>query len=393
MIKFRFDVVSNVGVVRTNNEDMAYIFGAKIRDDERRSMVPVDSTTRFAAVIADGMGGYGGGEIASEMAVDSFDGFLLSLGENMEPLDVIIAAKQWVKDVNNQILTRGASNPELTNMGTTLTGIFTYNGESYLMNCGDSRVYRFRDGNLYQLSVDHSERERLQDYSLPSNLIYNALGIPNAFIDVTAMRSKWPMVDGDVYLVCSDGLSDMISDDDISEILENKGNAQSLVDAALAAGGRDNCTVILLQVSITDDEPEENLTANEKDGETQEMADRLSDVKDSIDTAGQESQENNKEPESEDVKLPPLPVVNDIPYMNLPDPSVSRSAEAVLPPAETPGATSIETREFYDEDGNRIILNEPPKFGSDGKLSRKTSLLQRFKNAVNAFRADPEEKK
>lgn len=366
MIKFRFDVVSNVGVVRTNNEDMAYVFGAKIRDDEMRSMVPVDNTTRFAAVIADGMGGYGGGEIASEMAVDSFDGFLLSLGENMEPLDVIMAAKQWAKDVNNQILTRGASNPELTNMGTTLTGIFTYNGESYLMNCGDSRVYRFRDGNLYQLSVDHSERERLQDYSLPSNLIYNALGIPNAFLDVTAMRSKWPMVDGDVYVVCSDGLSDMISDDEISAILENKGNAQSLVDAALAAGGRDNCTVILLQVSITDDEPEEPLAANEKEGEAQERAaDQLSEAKDSIDTAdtaGQVPPENNKEPEPEAVKLPPQPVVD-------------------------------ETCEFFDEDGHRIILNEPPKFGSDGEPGRKTSLLQRFKNAVNAFLADPEGKK
>ena len=248
-MKFRIDAVSNLGCVRQNNEDMAFVFDEKLRDDSLRLLLPVTSDARIATLVADGMGGYGGGEIASEMALESFDSFYTALPAGLDAMEVSVAVKEWAGAVNNDIRTRAASDPELENMGTTLTGIFTYGDDCFLINAGDSRVYRFRGDYLRQLTVDHSERERFNDPNLPSNLIYNALGVANAFVDVSSFNLSFPMVEGDVYVICSDGLSDMISDAEIEAILMAGGTAQTLVDAALAAGGRDNCTVVLLTIN------------------------------------------------------------------------------------------------------------------------------------------------
>lgn len=252
-MKIKYDAVSHVGAVRTNNEDMALVFGAFIRDDAQRSMVPMQKRPRFSALIADGMGGYGGGEVASEMTLQSFDEFLTSLPDGLGRDDVVAEAKQWFARNNAAVMARAATSAELANMGTTLTGIFTYGPFDFLINAGDSRVYRFRFDTLRQLSTDHSERERLGDPTVPSNLIYNAVGIPDAFLDVRCLNEEFPMVDGDTYIICSDGLCDMISDEKIEQLLAEGADARRLVDAAIEAGGRDNCTVIMLQVSIPDD--------------------------------------------------------------------------------------------------------------------------------------------
>lgn len=253
-MKIKYDVTSHVGRVRTNNEDMALVFGSLIRDDAQRSMVPMKSRPRFSALIADGMGGYGGGEIASEMTLQSFDGFLLGLPDSLDQEQLVMDVKNWFAANNSHVMSYAATSPGLTNMGTTLTGIFTYGPYDLMVNAGDSRVYRWRFDTLRQLSVDHSERQRCGgDPSIPSNLIYNAVGIPEAFVDVTVLNDEAPIVDGDVYVICSDGLCDMIGDSEIAEVLRRGGGSRELVDAALEAGGRDNCTVIVLQVSIPAD--------------------------------------------------------------------------------------------------------------------------------------------
>lgn len=255
-MKIRYDVVSDVGRVRTNNEDMALVFGAFLRDNAQRSMVPMARRPRFTALVADGMGGYGGGEIASEMTLRSFDEFIRSLPADMSPRELMQTVKDWFRINQEAVLARAASDPELAQMGTTLTGIFSYGADEYMLNAGDSRVYRWRYDTLRQLTRDHSERERTGDPDTPSNLIYNAVGVPGAFVDVTCLSAEMPVIDGDVYVICSDGLCDMISDDEISAILARGGSARNLVDAALAAGGADNCTVIVLTVSRPDDEEE-----------------------------------------------------------------------------------------------------------------------------------------
>lgn len=249
-MKIRYEVVSDVGHKRSNNEDMALVFGSFVRDSELSSMVPMARRPRFTALVADGMGGYGGGEIASEMTLHSFNTFIGALPPDLSPREVAQVTKEWFRVANDDVIARAATDPALTNMGCTLTGIFTYGQTDYMINAGDSRVYRWRYRALRQLSTDHSERERSGDSSVPSNLIYNAVGVSGAFVDVTNLTDEMPVIDGDVYIICSDGLCDMVTDEVIAKILDGGGTAADLVDAALDAGGDDNCTVIMLTVSI-----------------------------------------------------------------------------------------------------------------------------------------------
>ena len=149
------------------------------------------------------------------------------------------ACTQYYEDgrqINDAIMAESHGN----GMATTLTGLLLYFDQAYILNCGDSRTYRLRYDNFRQLTRDHSERNRLNDPSAPANLMYNCLGIPEAFIDITPAK----VVEGDQYIICSDGLSDYASE---AEMQTNIQSAQALVDAALAAGAPDNVTVITLK--------------------------------------------------------------------------------------------------------------------------------------------------
>lgn len=145
--------------------------------------------------------------------------------------------------------------PQYEGMGTTFIGMFSYEGRVYMMNIGDSRLYRYRSGILKQLSADHSMRELTGDESAPSNMIYNSLGAgTSAFADFIELTGQ--LLDEDLFLLCSDGLSDMFTDDQIEELLQYTPTAVHLIEAAKAAGGRDNISVVLLQVTEQTDEAE-----------------------------------------------------------------------------------------------------------------------------------------
>ena len=236
-MRLRFEIVSHAGLVRTQNEDMAYAGGQTVRDnsDAFEFDIPEDGM-EFGAVVCDGLGGREGGEKASELACSLFDTFVEALPAGLEPNDVIMRLKRWTQTANDAIMAESHGN----GMATTLTGLLLYFDQAYILNCGDSRTYRLRYDNFRQLTLDHSERNRLNDPSAPANLMYNCLGIPEAFIDITPAK----IVEGDQYIICSDGLSDVVSDADIQR---NISSAQALVDASLAAGAPDNVTVITLK--------------------------------------------------------------------------------------------------------------------------------------------------
>lgn len=257
-ISITLSSVSHVGCVRSNNEDMALVTGTFIRDNQYSGRFKLNNDSRFTAIVADGMGGYGGGEIASEMAVKSFDQYFSNLVSGLDELQLNKSLNDWFNAVQNLVISR-QSEPGLANMGCTFTGIFSYDGQFFMLNAGDSRVYRLRGEILKQLTIDHSERERLHDPSVPSNLIYNAIGVPNGFLDKFALDSEYPVRNGDIYIICSDGLSDMCDDQTIEQIANEHGvsAAQPLLDAALAAGGRDNCTIIVFEVKINEEEQEQ----------------------------------------------------------------------------------------------------------------------------------------
>ena len=245
-MKLRYDVVSHMGNVRTNNEDMALVFGEQIRDSSVSFTFNAPDNIRFTAIVSDGMGGYECGEIASSEATSSFEEFLNTLPSGLDNNDLILEVKKWVNQINARIL-------EMANgsgMGCTFCGIFIYEGQPFVINIGDSRIYRLRHDLCKVLTTDHSERNRTGDMSIPSNLIYNALGINGAFADISLTK----LVAGDRYIICSDGLNDMIDDTEIESLMRSEEpSARQFVERALAAGGRDNVTVVLLDILEEED--------------------------------------------------------------------------------------------------------------------------------------------
>ncbi|MCR5180867.1 MAG: protein phosphatase 2C domain-containing protein [Bacteroidaceae bacterium] len=256
-INLKCRLISDVGCVRANNEDMVLMNGELYRDQEAEQSYTLEGDARFTTLVADGMGGTNGGEFASELALQYFDQFLARVPEGLSDEDFHELIDRWAKQTHQGIVSRGIEQTEYSNMGTTLTGLFGYGGRIYLINIGDSRTYRFRGGVLKRLSRDHSMQEKYHDYSLPSNMIYNCLGggapVEEVFADLTDITDQ--VMSEDRFIICSDGLHDMIDDDTIerivdeslnSEEVERQDTVKELVEAAKKAGGKDNVSVLLV---------------------------------------------------------------------------------------------------------------------------------------------------
>lgn len=207
-------------------------------------------------VVADGMGGAQAGEVASRTAVDVFAGGLPDgAGSNEERL------AQLVADANARIHALSQTDEQRHGMGTTLTAAYVGEDDLAVAHVGDSRLYRLRDGALEQLTDDHSlvgELVRRGQISAEEaeghpqrSIITRALGPEH---EVAVDHHTWPVRDGDVFLLCSDGLSGMVPDARMAEILRASAPldaaAHALVAAANDAGGRDNITVVLFRVEV-----------------------------------------------------------------------------------------------------------------------------------------------
>ncbi len=204
-------------------------------------------------VVADGMGGAQAGEVASRMAVDAFEHELPDSGSPEERL------AERIREANRQIYDVSRSHKEHEGMGTTVTAAYVDDTDLAIAHVGDSRAYLFRDGELTRLTQDHSLVEELvrrgklteeQAAEHPQrSVITRALG-PEATVEVDTW--SYPVRDGDVLLLCSDGLTSMINQQQIAEILATSSDlAQAgdrLIRAANEAGGRDNITVILFRL-------------------------------------------------------------------------------------------------------------------------------------------------
>jgi PPM family protein phosphatase len=235
--------LSDVGRARQSNED-SYL--------ERSPLF----------VVADGMGGARAGEVASHIAVETAKS--AEVGESPEQ-DLAEVAKA----ANREIYRKAQEDAEHAGMGTTFTGALVTGREVAIGHVGDSRMYRFRDGELERLTHDHSLVEEFvrQGKLTPEeaevhpqrSIITRALG-PEP--DVQVDTFTYPGRDGDIYLMNSDGLTGMINEDQVAEILGEGGSldeiAQRLIDAANENGGRDNITVVLfrLEGEDEDDDPD-----------------------------------------------------------------------------------------------------------------------------------------
>ena len=154
---------------------------------------------------------------------------------------------EWLAAINFKINSRGKSIEKYKDMGTTLVAFVYYNDHYFWMNCGDSRLYRLRDNRLVQLTHDHSLRALTGDDSHP-NVITNCVGggCKHSFIDI--MEIPEGVLEGDRYLLCSDGLNDMLTDEKIEKLLLGGSTANGLCNAAILAGGIDNVSTCIIDM-------------------------------------------------------------------------------------------------------------------------------------------------
>lgn len=239
---------SRVGCVRSNNEDMVLAYDRLIRSDIYATEWMTENLDRFVVAIADGMGGHAAGEVASEDTLANLQFYINDLPRGLASGELEEMLVSWLQSINQIIASKGHEFPMMADMGTTLVGIVYYNRHYYWMNCGDSRLYRFRDGELKQLTTDHS-LNTLRGEKKHSNVIVNCIGAgcKDSYLDLFDITDD--VMPGDVYMLCSDGLNDMVPDEELTRLLAEGANANKLCEAAIIAGGFDNVSVAVLRVS------------------------------------------------------------------------------------------------------------------------------------------------
>ena len=247
MTLLRSGSATDTGLVRSVNQDLA-----------------VETSNLFA--VADGMGGHAGGEVASRLAVDA-------LGAAFGRKPTGFGLSEAVTEANAVVWSHSQDNPDLRGMGTTLTAVALVNEDGRdvlaLVNVGDSRSYRFHDGEISQITTDHSlAEEMVRTGELTEaeaavhphrHILTRALGVA---ADVAVDLWRIQPVRGDRYLLCSDGLTNELSVDQIAEVLSSVSEPQRaadlLVHAARTHGGSDNITVVVVDVVVGEEDEDQS---------------------------------------------------------------------------------------------------------------------------------------
>lgn len=258
-LPYQFAAATDIGCVRKNNEDNC---GALVSE-----------THDILLFVADGMGGHNSGEVASAIAAQTMEQVLPRinrlLGQSAEggadfDDEISTIMEDSVQQANDSIIERGSDDEACHNMGTTLTSMLILNGKAYFAHVGDSRAYLVRKGRLRQLTNDHSfvaEQVRLglltpeqAERSPQKNVLTRALGVTD-IVRVDLFREQ--LCDGDILLLCSDGLTNPVPDDEILRIVSEGGNpadiCANLIAAAHQGGAPDNVSVVvyhLLSLSL-----------------------------------------------------------------------------------------------------------------------------------------------
>jgi serine/threonine protein phosphatase PrpC len=246
--RVKFVARSEIGHARENNEDK---FDFYEPDEE-----PLLAARGSVYLVCDGMGGHNAGQIASELAAKQFLHAYYHLGGTAQE-----AARHAILQAHHYIAEMASKIPSRYGMGTTLTALILKQDEGILAHVGDSRCYRLREGAFEQLSRDHTLVARLVEqgiitpeqakYHPQRNVIRQAVGVADPSEPLEPDIETFALQAGDLYLLCSDGLTDMVDDAEIEAILRDEPPTRAawrLVDRALANGGRDNITVVLVQI-------------------------------------------------------------------------------------------------------------------------------------------------
>lgn len=243
-MKYEFSAGTDQGRVRSNNEDA----------------VSIDHQTQVV-VLADGMGGYNAGEVASHMATElirtEMARWLAQAPQPLQNEQVRRTLENAVEHANLAIFQAAQNNPQYSGMGTTVVACILWEDNLMVAHVGDSRCYRLRAGQLVQITRDHSWLQEQMDAGLITaaqaaqsgqrNLVTRALGVEEC---VQVEVNEFQIDTQDLYLVCSDGLSEMVDSAQLTATLTSdaplQDRTQQLVDLANANGGRDNISVVLI---------------------------------------------------------------------------------------------------------------------------------------------------
>lgn len=232
---------TDTGSVRETNED-------KLLIDEERGIF----------LLADGLGGHNAGEVASDLAVSAAYAYILkeisSAGNGREVLGVM---EQALCSAHQAVQIRAASSPDFHGMGTTLVELYIHGGQAYLCHAGDSRAYLFREG-LERITRDHTvgdayvESGQMENDKVPPRLWHVLTQSVGTNTPPVPDKKQIGLSEGDILLICSDGLTDMLSDEEIQRIMLShryalKTMVETLSDHANSKGGRDNISVIAIR--------------------------------------------------------------------------------------------------------------------------------------------------
>jgi len=260
--------------VRENNEDHFLVTRLAKSMHVCRSSLPDDGTDHvseeaaYLMIVADGMGGAAAGECASALAVASIEAHVLNRfrwfvhGGRQEQNLLFDELRVCFEEADRELINRAQADPHLAGMGTTLTLAYSIGSDLFVAHAGDSRAYVFRDGTLEQVTRDHTYVQMLVNIGAMSpedakrdarrNIVTNIIGGPRE--GVRAEIRRFGLMDGDMVLLCSDGLSDPVGDEAIAGILGQTSDPSDacdrLIELALRRGGPDNVTAVVARYDV-----------------------------------------------------------------------------------------------------------------------------------------------
>lgn len=272
-VRVEFGALSHCGLVRSNNEDH-YSVVRRFRSREvLLTNLPTDAYSNrkddaYVLAVADGVGGAAFGELASMLALRTgweLTGKAFKWNFNLSETEIAeleVSMNVYMQLIHRRIQEEAGVNESHKGMGTTLTGALTVGLDAFVVHVGDSRAYLYRQGTLHRLTKDQTLAELMATLGLIAtvdeaaqrfqNTLVSCLG--GKFDKVEVETTHVVLEDGDQLLICSDGLTDMVSEADIAGILAHpsapQARCQELIDAALNGGGRDNVTVVLGKYSV-----------------------------------------------------------------------------------------------------------------------------------------------
>jgi protein phosphatase len=273
-VAFSFGAKTHPGKVRENNEDHFLVTRLAKSMHVCRSSLPDDGADHFSEdegyllIVADGMGGAAAGECASALAVASVEAHVLNrfrwfVHQGRQEQNLLFdELRVCFEDADRELIERARANPRLAGMGTTLTLAYSVGSDLFVAHAGDSRAYVFRGGTLERVTRDHTYVQMLVNIGEISpeaarrdarrNIVTNIIGGPRE--GVRAELHRFRLMDGDVVLLCSDGLSDPVGDEAIAEVLGQTPDpseaSDRLVELALRRGGPDNVTAIVARYEM-----------------------------------------------------------------------------------------------------------------------------------------------